>query len=524
MRNITGLARQISLPGEHVPLRFPSFPALERTATMGFNQPATLALPAATDVAVTLFRQATYPLWADQTVSHFQAVDGFFNEVITQAGPGLQDTSVSACSAYVGSTLANRLASSSSPGFAGVASTANLPYPIYGADKTVGGPGPEFLFVPASSYLGIVIYTKDAALSGGATAAVHIEQWVAPGEVLSREFTGYSVAATKRSALVSINNSLWNNCWMRVVGATFTSNAGNLPSQWAYTMFTTSQAGAPTLTDSTTTAGTVTVAPTAVVMHLPLVYPVEYANSSLPWDATRVTAAAFLGTNVSQVLNKGGTVLGGRVSPAVQNAWTVSKNYVNGLHPAEKAYLPLETGVYTYAPPSTDLVFFTNYSINVVSGVSAAPLFSLHNDSLYNKMFITASGVAETLACTTTWHVEFRTSSALFQIALCSMTLESLHAAQLVLAEAGFFFENPKHDGLLNKVISLAKKYVPPAMAAVHPVAGKVAHAVSAAITPKLGPSKPAATSGKNSGIIGEKQAKKKVGTKKVVVGKRRPK
>jgi hypothetical protein len=223
-----------------------------------------------------------------------------------------------------------------------------------------------------------------------------------------------------------------------------------------------------------------------------------------------------LGTNVTQVLNKGGTILGGRVSPAVIDPWRVQQSYVNALHPAEKAFLPLETGVYTYCPPSTDLIFFSDHTLNTGQGASACPIYVLSNDALYNKLYLTTAGVEESLACTVTWHLEFRTSSALFQIGLSGLTLESLHQAQLVLAETGYFFENPKHDAVLSKVISAAKKYVPMAVGAYNPAVGAVMKGMikakakpRATIKPKTGPSKPRTTTAAASGMLPKGQKKK---------------
>jgi hypothetical protein len=223
---------------------------------------------------------------------------------------------------------------------------------------------------------------------------------------------------------------------------------------------------------------------------------------------------------VTQVLNKGGTILGGRVSPAIVDPWRVTQSYVNGLHPAEKAFLPLETGVYTYCPPSTDLIFFADHTLVTSGGASACPTLVLSNDALYNKLYLTTAGVAESLACTVTWHMEFRTSSALFQIGLSGLTLESLHQAQLVLAETGYFFENPKHDAVLNKVISAAKKYAPMAIGAYNPAMGALAKSLvkgkskSKSVKPKAGPSKPRATTAAASGMTGG-ASKSKKGKKK---------
>jgi hypothetical protein len=248
----------------------------------------------------------------------------------------------------------------------------------------------------------------------------------------------------------------------------------------SFTVTAVVSAGTQAYSDSAVTYGNVVVTAGTVTALYPLSYPVEFSNSTLPWYSTRVTAAAVLGTNVTQIQKKGGTVLAGRVSPNVQNPWVVSQSYVNGLHPAEKAFLPLETGIYSYCPPSTDLANFWDYTLPTYIGSNSsfsAPVMRLDNDSLVNIMFITATSDAEQLAITLDWHIEFRTSSALFPIGLSAMTLESLHSAQLALASVGFFFENPTHQNILNRVISAAKAFAPQAASLLAgPTAGKLVH------------------------------------------------
>lgn len=529
LKNITGLARQIALPGEHVPLRFPSFPALERTAVMGFNQPASWAVSssAAATNAMTVFRQACYPVWADQTfpvgasTGYFALVD-YITDAIASSNAQAPAPLRSAVSSW---TLTARAASGTQCAYTGPPATQVSTYPLFGKDTMC--PGPEFTYVPAGCTFTLVFTLGQAAVAATAWT-VDLEQWQSPGE------TGSTATSVLLSATGTIPISNWGGSatfpantsgWVRPKWVS-TNSTGASPSA-GYGVTLVISTGTATYTPSITNSGSVTTAATAVAFttHLPLVYPSEFINSALPWYATRVTAAAVLGTNVTQILNKGGTILGGRISPAVQNAWTVTSSYVSGLHPAEKAYLPMETGVYTYCPPSTDLVFFGDYTLNTSIGAAVAPLFLLSNDSMYNKLFLKTGTVDETLACTVSWHIEFRTSSALFQVGLSAMTLEALHQAQLVLAEAGFFFENPEHDGLLNRVISTAKKYAPTVVGAVNPVAGRLLQSViskmgtNKAIKPKEGPSKPPTTTAAKSGVEskpkGKKPAQKKAKQKK---------
>lgn len=515
LRNVTGLARQISLPGEHAPLRFPSFPALERTAIMGFNSPSTLSVPAATNTAITVFRQATYPVWADQPVQMVYAVD--YASITTPTYAGITETvTYPMRPALYSWTSKDRATASPVKGtLVGISGTPSAALgqpisPILGADR--GLPGAEFTFVPQNASFGIAV-TAITPFDGAFIANITLEWWSSPGESYTTTST-LTVVPNQQGGFTTWGTVLQGQ-WIRPIAVSFgfsNANTRIINNVVATMVVYTGTASYSINGDS----GTVTVTPSTATCHVPLVYPVEFQNSALPWYATRVTAAALLGTNVTQVLNKGGTVLGGRVSPAVQNAWSVSYSYINGLHPAEKAYLPLETGLYTYCPPSTDLVFFGDYTVNSSYVHSAAPLFLLSNDSMYNKIFLNAP-VACSMACTCTWHIEFRTSSALFQVGLSGMTLEALHQAQLVLAESGFFFENVEHKQLLGKVVSLAKKYVPEAVSVINPSAGKMLQSIVSrmsagkkVVPPKNGPSKPPTTTAKASGIVTAKDGKTK--------------
>lgn len=523
LRNITGLARQIALPGEHVPLRYPSFPALERTAVMGFNQPATLSLLTGVATAMTVFRQATFPVWADQLAAYLGVVDYVGEAIIGGLGPMPVGGQVylKMRTALANWTSKARVAALYSLGVTITGSQSLLPYPLFGKD----GPGYEYTYLPAGCTVMAVLSTG-ATASTSIAAKVQLEAWASPGETFSSGIFDMSLTGLAVTGASGSVGPFTSNYWVRVSSVYLreVNVVIDVPSVWALSLVVSNQGLA--YASSAVTAGTVTVGGIkADVMHLPLVLPVEFTNSTLPWYATRVTAAALLGTNVTQILNKGGTVLGGRVSPAVQDPFNVLETYINGLHPAEKAFLPLETGVYTYCPPSTDLVFFTDYSLNTAGGAPSAPLFILENDAMYNKMFLRTAGIVESLACTCSWHIEFRTSSSLFQVGLCAMTLESLHQAQLVLAESGFFFENPEHDKVLSKVISAAKKFAPAMVTAVNPVAGRALGALMAAsrghkapmaIIPKSGPSKPKATNALSSGMMSvPRKGKKKTNKKK---------
>lgn len=460
VRSLQGLAKQIALPHEYAPLRFPSFPALERTALMGFSYPASLQLPASTDVRVLVFRQAAYPVWADIATTGM-AYSCSWKSTVTPSLSATQTIVYEFNTGPYDAFTGNRTATNSSIGVSG---GYGEKYPILGADSTCG-PVP-FVFVPKNFNAQCIVNASSGTFAGPATISINWETWSSPGEVNEAVLTGsISVSAGNTGSSDIFSADTDGGRWVRPSLVTNAMSVG-APSSLVVSLVVYS--GTSTYTTSTSTYGNLAITGAAKTGTIPLCYPIEFSNSPMPWYSCRTTATSFLATNVTQVLNKGGTVLAGRLSPAVYNAFRVKDTVLSGLHPAEKAYLPLETGVYTFVPPSTDLQNFWDYSstsaINssYTSNMSGStPFFRLDNDSLYHALTLTASGVAESMACTIDWHIEFRTSSALFQIGLSTMTLETLHQAQIALAEAGYFFENPTHSKILNRVVAAVKKHGP---------------------------------------------------------------
>jgi len=517
VRAMTGLARQIALPGEFAPERFPSFPALERTAVMAFNQPASLVLPTNLETKMMLVRQAGFPLWADQPTTgqawqYTYSATGAASTLDVQLEVGyLTDTP--RFGTAVGSALPGRPAVTS-----GVVQNV-FTYPVLGIDHNAGAN--TWFYKPAGYDLTFSVgLSTAAALAANCNLRVVVEYWLKPGELLLKEYP-ISMLVGQNTGVVNVGATGDNEWWRpRNLQVQFgTAQA----TGWTWLVSATVCSGTfSSYTASGVDGGTITYTTPSVVRGLiPLVIAAEFANSRIPWQATRTTAAAVLGTNVTQVLNKAGTILAGRVNPDTINPFNVLSTYVAGLHPAEKAWLPLETGVYSYCPPSTDMTAFWDYTSQTLIEY---PVYRLDNESLVNVMFFKPGATDETLAITASWHLEFRTTSALFQIALSGMTLESFHQAQLALAAAGFFFHNPDHKAILSRVTDAVKKVAPHAisvLSAANPVMGSIAKSAYKAARPARKvkvpqapmrmPTTTASASGQN-GPKGQKKPKPKGG------------
>lgn len=508
--NLAGLARQIALPANFSPERFPSFPALERTAVMGFTQPATLAVNVGRDTKVIVARQATYPLWGEALSSAAQA--GLYQ--VTYQLEASQTSQIAKLNEFTplpapfDTRVGSSIASVAVPGASGAGAVFN--WPIMAEDSGLGQV--PWIYLPDGGWRLYFTYTQAGTIVSPQSLKLNYETWVTPGQSLQQtNLAEISVAANVRGGMSVAITATNGGVWVRPISIDG-NTADVTPVAFTY-LTATVVSGTAVYASSALNGGNIAVTGADCIGMIPLVTPSEFANSQIPWYACRLTAVGALFTNVTQVLNKGGTVMAGRIAPQNNNPWLVSRNHINGLHPAEKAFLPLETGLYTYCPPSTDMTDFHDYVSNTGITGTPVPLYRLDNTALVNVAYFTPGSVAEALAINCSWHIEFRTTSALFQIAMCGLTLETLHQAQLALHAAGFFFENPNHVAILKSVMRAASKYGP---AVYNAIRGRAAKPVTPpkrsqsntkkkmgkTVAVPRGPSVVRATNAKASGIV----------------------
>jgi len=496
-RGIDGLARAIALPHMHPPTRFPSFPALERTAVLSYNYPAQWNVPISSDEATgpirtLLMRQPAYPLWVDTMLSQSQNYISWavYDPMVVSAEQS--DVPVPAGLAATG--VGNGTGPASWLSVSNTGTDPAVGHHIMGRDEGTGAPPWHYHSGGSQTAVYIRLATQ-FGITGG--AYLQCEYWASPGTVATTQ--------TFASTLVDLEFLYFNivppaslaqrsNFWWRPV---FYSHTGTTASvvNGAQVLVVTTPVG---LTGSITTGNLAlsasTISGTTTIRMLPFARPVDYGVSDEPWNDTRLTAVSALFTNVTKVLNKEGTVLAGRIVPTSAKypaiAWNFTKEMLSALNPAEKSYLALEHGHYTYAPPSTDLTRFWDYTIptsgrsttaTAYIGGATAPVVRLDNDSLVNCAVFTDADGGTSLAVNVDWHVEFRTTSQLWPLGLSAVTLESLHQAQLALVSAGFFFPNESHKKEVSTIISKIRSWAKaarPVVEMVSPAAARVLHVI----------------------------------------------
>lgn len=487
LRTLDGLARNLALPGDSRPMRLPSFPALERTAVMGFNTSVAGTVSNSLvdgPTKVLLMRQAAYPLW--MSVDYSNVCMSLTRLVLSGSGNPYALADDTFAATYNG----NSFGSSTGVTFSQTSSQSlGFGRPITAVDPATGPA--EWLYVPNGLFF-MCFSTVAAATPVNFT----YERWQSPGEAVnigtvSINSIAIGVNVTARTFVTA--------GWYRIAAV----DSGSVETTVLSMASIVAASGAPTVSGST-----ITIAATANVRRIfPLAIPTEFANSVLPWTNTRVTAVSALFTNTTKALNKEGTVLWGRLAPEQVNVWSATSSDVVNLHPAEKKFLPLEDGTYTFVMPSTDLANFYDYVSRI-----GLPQVRLDNDSLVNVGFFDDPDGGTNLAINADWHLEFRTTSALFQIGMSRIPVEVLHQAQITLLEAGFFYPNLDHKSLITRAISAAAK-LSPLMEVMGPIGSGIAKGTRVAdsiMSRKITPPTPTYLHAKTKQVKKDKKKKQK--------------
>lgn len=410
------IAKTLMLPHENPPMRLPTFPNLERTAVCGFetNLETSSSFFGLSTRRYVLFRSPSAPFWYDQKVTDNDASRGQFSYMFKTVG----DQEVVSPEVQA----------------------AGLQAPI----GTLGGD--RWLYFPCHF---------DGASMFATAMFVHSE-----GNPLLMDYTvmvddgsSASYTATVGTGMSVLDGTNDKPCWVRVnsLKCTIAGQTGRL----------------------------IVYPPAGARALWPAYSPPQAEVSVAPYTATRVTALSLLATNVSRVQIKQGTIMGARFSALTPAFWSALPSHVNGVHPAERYYGACENGLYLVAPPTQDSELFHDSVVKTGSlyGVSSSgvptysltsmhhvPLMYFDSDDPFLAAFISEeAGIDETLmALTIDIHLEYRTSSPLFQVGISAIPLETYHAAQLVVAQAGYFYENSTHwKDLAVKVARLATQVIP---------------------------------------------------------------
>lgn len=421
------LAAMFALPHEYKPVRLPTVPAV-LTATVDLMSDDTRVISAGTQRRYSLCRDVCFPLWSDRYVNAcggLSAIDINLPATIGSAMviPSLE-TKFSTTRIIDGVTM------------------SQLQYEdtavVLGRDDNT------ILYIPPGSYFQCVLDTNGV----GANANCMLE-------VESRSYASGDWRYTRFHMDANANNYAYVN----LAGSTGVPGRGLIvqgPTPVGFTQLLSMRVikdvalAAPACKlyfgySSGTAASLIPSAPQpSELMFIPSFPPPEFRNSTLPFRKTRMNASAVLMTNVSEVLTKEGTVLGARLSSSTVDMHAFSATDINSSHPSQRYFGALENGLYTFTAPTANVDSLDD-CVGYCSGVPS-PTFDYLVDCLYNAVVLSdlSATSTTTMAISLYSHLEFACTSALFQIDVSPMTIETLHKAEVKLLKMGYFHENSK--------------------------------------------------------------------------------
>lgn len=440
MSGLDRIAQTIALPNENRPLRLPSFPNLERTSVLSFNQTRSWNVGVTTSgpdrfeghMAV-LTNQPACPLFLNEipyddagllpanSYVEFRSAAASTLETFSATGDSFEvDSSV-----YVAMT----------PSGTRVGHAAR--WPIGQKDNN------WFMFSPYNT-------TKEFVMSFTANVAntyrIHVEYLSPTGEPKMTFLTGVA-GGTSLTISVSMPGGA---TWWRVSSIEVSTYVGTVSLEQISmrTVFPT----------------------TEVLTFVPAFGVPEAANSALPWINTRANATGCLFTNVSAVMQKEGTIQGARLPARLLNPfsnWRLNTAFT-ACHPQEKYFGAAEKGCYTFMLPDAPGGEFRNTIFRTASTNDPdSPIFNLDSDSYMNLLSFTdfhedSGAVDSVFAITLAQHIEFRNNSMLFGLGYSATPLESYHMAQMALVRQGVFYENPLHWGIIASMVGKAVRALAP--------------------------------------------------------------
>lgn len=499
LKSLDEVAQTICLPNERAPIRLPTYPSIDKTATFRYRYQNTQSL-------------------RDESASSDQNVLGRKRFLVTRdpAAPllldtvhTLQNTISGNPSAYTGSVLARAepvdINTGEPNGYqtpASVTFSKMYPWQFYNSLPSGEYDSKQWFVVPktldsygrASGFLGelgvalfhtdtanprnhpIVTYKHGDPLSDIPTGAVVLDYTITIETVDSTGVTGSMICDidyTKgtHTGFFGIDP---NTALIRIKSLTYSGPLQIKQSDGSLSPFPAISVYPTILLAEMGTLPSGTMKTFRCLSYPATSVNPEYYNSVAPFRSTRLNASALLLTNVTKVLNKEGTVESSRVifnPDSGRTFMNADVPTVSTSNPETRYFGALEKGAYTFtAPDQESLVFTTPYETVRVNdallsnGGSSVPIFVPEqlaerpvmnlNPRYMNAIILTDLDMTDDtqLALTLDTHWEFRTISTLYQLDYSRMPIETYHAAMLAVMRAGLFYENNTHQRILQAV------------------------------------------------------------------------
>lgn len=445
------LAQHQALPSRRKPLRLPTYPTIERTSVKGFNSTATSGFADATigdQKYFAIFRTPTNYLWESQKPTAPYSLTRFVSSagvnMPVSVGESIElDNVFSPDLLYQASNYgASQFAASSSP------------LPLARDDD-----GRLWTYVPNCdgqqnvSFFRFKCGSAIGPLGKWNLTFAYTTDWTTK----DAQRTNVQLACNGSDATIVEGYFPVQGVWMSICSLSCTENSSASTARSATTVtWGICDAG----TQNFLLPGTTLANPITPFLMPKISAPAEFDEAPTLWSDTRANAVAVLFSNVTASLYKEGTAkacrvlandfAAGRYSNDLESTFN---NLYAGTRPELKYNGPLAKGLYAYTTADSSTSTFRDWNSGKSSGTNFSAIFRL--GSFEYVSFIqfydtqsTRSGTSATatiLNITGDVHIEFRTTSTLWDVGVTRTSLEAWHRSQVALAAMPPFFENLTH-------------------------------------------------------------------------------
>ncbi len=438
--SMPNLAKALMLPGESPPFRVPTYPNVEKTALLQFRTTATVPTVTASGSmsGVLIMPSPVVPVWATRLL----------NTVLVEYAasalpvPGAVATYLDIVTSGAWKPYAATVGIGTLPIY-----TRGLPFGVIAEDR--------FVYCPPDSKI-FVNVTFSGVTGGSGSLVCKLLSWDG-GEYLTTSTITLNATGTAGVYLGYLSEQNQVGVFHRI---DFVEASGT----YSYT----GTATAVTATMGWMTGGTYTAPSGTLAAMLPLSVPPQTGVSTVQFKDTRLNALSVLCTNTTKVLYKEGTVNASRQDlrqTSAQAVWRMQDDVHTSVHPSLRYFGPLEHGLYSYYPPIAEQ---NNYRDHLF-GSNAYPLLYLREIPVVQIGAFYDPDDGTNISLTADWHVEFRTTSTLFNLATCANSLDQYHLAVTAVSRCPPFTQNWVH---VPAILAFLRTYGPRALKAAAYLAG----------------------------------------------------
>lgn len=474
------IAKTLALPREFKPMRLPTFPNLERTAVLGFTDTHTLPaymLQSSMDNAfpMLLTRDPAYPLWGP--VKFAAAAWRLDNFAISSPPTGI---------ALASRELYTVPITEAHTHFAGYFLEMDKVPIVHHAGNNytlLGGNLTNEASFDADMYASVTVVTGSANPINLVAELQYLNEKLEPMTINIARAAMISQAG-QFDYSIKLPRAAFAARWVsiQILNHETANNIGKIH----YGFHTKQKDDGVTLRWETNTDWLREVA-----RLMPLTAPPEFTTSYI-WDNVRPTAVACLFSNVSAVMHKEGTISAARVCNREFPAFDVPMwNSFAAVAPHERYFGPAEKGLYAFTLPDQDSETFRDTrGLHWMADAGARGVLHAHLLAYSTCVLIKDPDVTTTttIAITLDRHIEFRSTSRIFNTSYSPVPLEAFHTAQMALARLGTLHENPVHLATIASLVSRAVQTVLPMITPyAYQAVGAIANAGVNYVANKLG-------------------------------------